>query len=413
MTFSRRQFLKLAALPAAATLLTRPMLRAMFAPANGGVRNLVLVDLRGGCDGLNVVVPFGVNGGTYSSVFRKSLAIPAGLVLPISAEIGLNPQMTELKGHYDAGRLAIVQGVSYPEPNFSHEVAQTIWQTGDTSGFGAQGWLARHLAAQGGGATPTAVAVEDTLTLLLDGSGGFVPAFTDTGQFVFPSDPYHDEDKANRRAAYEAIASGLAGSSKPGLAAMSATSAGLLELIDAFAAMPGFVHVGAYPADNSLSDQLRLVAELMNGGLGLRYFHLPYGGWDTHADQEKADYHSQRLGGLSAALHAFWQDLVALGQADNTLVVVFSEFGRTVKQNGSKGTDHGTVNPVLILGNGAVGGLITPHPSMDPDALTEDGELPMVADYRDVFGTVVQDWLGGDAALCFPGHALTGLGFVA
>src|SRR5262249_33808692 len=152
--------------------------------------NLVLIDLRGGCDGLNMVVPFGVTGGTYYSEFRKSLAIPKNQVLQLSAEVGLNPKMTALKSHFDAGRLAVVQGVSYPVPNYSHEIAQTIWQSGDVSGFATQGWLAKHLAALGGPG-PTAVAVEDTLTLLLTGSGGFVPAFTDIGQFVFPSDPYH------------------------------------------------------------------------------------------------------------------------------------------------------------------------------------------------------------------------------
>src|SRR5262249_11554910 len=133
MPFSRREFLKLAALPAALSLVSRPMLRAMFAPLGGGPKNLVLIDLRGGCDGLNMVVPFGVTGGTYYSEFRKSLAIPKNQVLQLSAEVGLNPKMTALKSHFDAGRLAVVQGVSYPVPNYSHEIAQTIWQSGDVS----------------------------------------------------------------------------------------------------------------------------------------------------------------------------------------------------------------------------------------------------------------------------------------
>jgi len=411
MTFSRRDFLKFVTLPAAAGLLLRPQLRAFFA-GDGGTRNLVLIDLRGGCDGLNMVVPFGVNGGTYSSEFRQSLAIPQADVLPLSAQVGLNPRMIALKSHFDLGRLAVVQGVSYPDPDFSHEVAQAIWQTGELSGFAPQGWLAKYLHAQGG-ASPSAVAVDGSITLLLDGSGGFVPAFTDIGQFEFPYDPWHAADKENRRAAYAAVAAGLAASSKAELAAMSGTSLGLLDLIDQFTALPAFTHVGAYPEDGELSDLLKLVAELLYGNLGLRIFHLPYGGWDTHADQEKGDYHSARLGTLSDAMAAFHQDLVAMGLADDTLVVVFSEFGRTVYQNGSKGTDHGTVTPVLAFGNAVSGGLITPHPSMDPADLTEDNELPMVADFRDVFGTVVESWLGGSAAVCFPGHAFGNLGFVA
>lgn len=411
MTFSRREFLKFLALPAAAGVLARPSLRALFGPGNGAPRNLVLVDLKGGCDGLNMVVPFGLDGGSYASEFRQSLAIPQGLLLPVSGTIGLNPQMTALKAHFDAGRLAIVQGVSYPQPSFSHEVAQSIWQTGDLAGLSPQGWLAKHLAAQGGPA-PSAVSLDDGLSLLLAESGGFVPAFTDIGQFAFPYDGWNAWDKDNRRAAYEAIAGGLSASPKAALAAMSGTQAGLLALIDQFEALPEFQHVGAYP-DGQLSDLLKVVVQLLHGNLGLRYFHVPFGGWDTHADQEAGGYHSARLGTLSAALDALWTDLVALGLAQDTLVVVFSEFGRTVYQNGSKGTDHGSVNPVLVLGSGVNGGLVTPHPSMDPADLTEDGELPMVADFRDVFGTLVEGWLGGSAAACFPGHAFGDLGFVA
>ena len=411
MPFSRREFLKLACLPAAATLLTRPLLRAMFAPVEGGPRNLVLIDLQGGCDGLNMVVPFGVNGGTYYSEFRKSLAIPQNQLHLLSGSVGLNPKMTALKSHFDAGRLAVVQGVSYPEPNFSHEIAATIWQSGNVDGFATQGWLARHLAAQGGPA-PAAVTVDGTLSLLLDGSGGFVPAFTDKGQFKFPIDPWHWEDGDNRRAAWQAMAANFAASPNAKLASLSSTSGGLLDLIDAFEAMPDMSHV-AYPQDSWLAEMLKLVAELLHGGLGLRYFHVPFGGWDTHADQDVDSYHSDRLGEVSACISAFREDLVSAGLAQDTLVVVFSEFGRTVYQNGSKGTDHGSVNPVLVFGDGVNGGLITPHPAMDPDALTDDGELPMVTDFRDVFGSVVQDWLGGDAAVCFPGHALSPLALVA
>ena len=389
MPFSRREFLKLACLPAAATLLSKPLLRAMFAPVEGGPRNLVLIDLQGGCDGLNMVVPFGVNGGTYYSEFRKSLAIPQNKLLLLSGQVGLNPKMTALKSHFDAGRLAVVQGVSYPVPNYSHEIAATIWQSGNVSGFATQGWLGKHLASQGGPG-PSAVAVEGSLTLLLDGSGGFVPAFTDKGQFKFPFDPYHDEDKNNRRAAWQAIAANFAAHPDAKLASMSSTCGGLLNLIDAFEAMPELTHVGAYPEDSWLAEELRLVAELLNGGLGLRYFHVPFGGWDTHADQDQDSYHSDRLGEVSACISAFREDLLSVGLAQDTLVVVFSEFGRTVYQNGSKGTDHGSVNPVLVFGDGVNGGLITPHPAMDPDALTEDGELPMVTDFRDVFGTVVE-----------------------
>ncbi|HTE05143.1 MAG TPA: DUF1501 domain-containing protein [Planctomycetota bacterium] len=409
MNVTRRNFLKsLAMLPAGYALLPQGLLRAIMAPPGAGPRNLVLVDLRGGNDGLNMVVPYGLAGGSYYGEFRQSLAVPLSAVLPLAGGIGLNPGLLALKAHFHAGRLAIAQGVSYPEPSFSHEVAQRIWQTGDPANAAPDGWLGRFLAQLGVPSSPSAVAVSGTLELLVTGSGGFVPNFQHLQDFSFPSDDEHAGDKANRRAAYAAITAGLAGSGGH-LATMADTSTGILELIDLFATVPPFTSVGTYPAGSSLSSGLKLTMRLLHADIGMRYFHIPWGGFDTHADQELDGFHSKRMALLGDALHAFWQDLGSAGLADDTLVVVFSEFGRTVHENGSGGTDHGSVAPVLVFGNAAVGGLATPHPSMDPADLTESGELPMTTDLRDVFGTLVADWLGGDAAAIFPGHALTTL----
>ena len=413
MHITRRQFLRSIAILPAAAALPGPLLRGMFAPAGAGPRNLVLVDLKGGNDGLNMVVPFGVDGGNYYSVFRPTLGIPQGSVLPLSGTVGLNGTMTALKAHFDAGRLAIVQGVGYPNPSFSHDVAQTIWQTGNTAGGSSVGWLARYLQQLGSQPSPNAVAVSDTLTLLLSESGTFVPAFTSLGDFTFPSDGNHDEDKQNRRNAYAAVAAGLSAAPSVDVANIAGTEGSILDLIDLFHTLPGFASVGAYPPQTSLSNALKLTAKLLHSNIGMRYFHLPYGGFDTHADQEKDGYHSKRVGIVSDALAAFHADLTAIGIADDTLVVVFSEFGRTVYENGSGGSDHGYVNPVLVLGNGVVGGLTTAHPSLDPANLTTDGEPPMVADFRDVFGTLVANWLGGDAAACFPGWTVSPVPFLA
>jgi uncharacterized protein (DUF1501 family) len=424
MKLTRRDFLRnCVVVPAGMALLPGSVLRAMFAPPGGNGRNLVLVDLRGGNDGLNMVVPYGLNGGTYYSEFRPTLGVPLAKVLPLTGSIGLNQSMASLKTHYDAGRLAIAQGVSYPEPSYSHEVAQRIWQNGDPANAAPDGWLARFLAQLGAPSSPNAVALSDTLTLMLSGAGSFVPNFQKLADFTFPYDGDHPQDKANREAAFTAIASGLANpGGQPGggqsaaaaahLAAMSATSTGILDLIQLFSTVPPFQHVGVYPPNNGLSGSLKTTVRLMHANIGMRYFHLLYGGFDTHADQEQGDFHSLRLGMLSDALHAFWQDLQAVGLADDTLVVVFSEFGRTVYENGSGGTDHGSVNPVLVFGNAVTGGLANAHPSMDPGDLTGEGELPMAADFRDVFGTVVSRWLGGDAGAVFPGHTLAPLPFL-
>ncbi len=413
MTISRRDFLRnFVLVPAGFALLPQSLLRAVMAPSGAGTRNLVLIDLRGGNDGLNMVVPYGLAGGTYSSEFRPTLGVPLSGVLPLGGGIGLNPGMTALKSHFDAGRLAIAQGVSYANPSFSHEVAQRVWEKGDPGDAAADGWLGRFLAGLGAPASPNAVAVSDTLTLALTGSGSFVPNFDKLSDFAFPSDSHHPGDKGNRRAAYSAIASGLAGADSQ-LATMAASSAGILDLIDVFATVPPFPHVGTYPTNTSLSTSLKLSARLLNADIGMRYFHLPWGGFDTHADQEVDGYHTTRMQKLSDAMDAFWQDLSSVGLAGDTLVVVVSEFGRTVYENGSGGTDHGSVNPVLVFGNGAAGGFASAHPSMDPVDLGENGELPMTTDLRDVLGTLVQEWLGGDAGAVFPGHVLSTLPLVA
>ena len=167
-----------------------------------------------------------------------------------------------------------------------------------------------------------------------------------------------------------------------------------------------FEHVGAYP-DSSIANPLRLVARLMNADIGMQYFHVTYGGFDHHSAQNENGKHANKLLAVSDGVSALYDDLAAIGLADDTVIVVFSEFGRTVYENGSAGTDHGSTNPVIVFGNAVSGGLASAHPSMDPVDLDEDGELPMQVDMRDVLGTVVQSWLGEDPAVVFPGHSFS------
>lgn len=404
MTLTRRTFLQtLAAVPAAAALSHNSALAALVAPPGAGTRKLVMVDLKGGNDGLNTIVPFGLDGGTYGSVFRPTIGVPTADVLEIDTGIGMHPSLAALKGHFDAGRLSVVQGVSYPDPNFSHEYAQRIWQTGDPTGSALEGWLGRALALCPEPASPHAASLTSSTTLLLAGTPGFVPAFTNLGNFDFPVDKQHKSDKANREAAYAAIAAGLDGTGGR-LGAMAQTGAGILDLIALFDTVPAYEHVGDYP-DAGISNPLRLVARLLAADIGMQYFHVTYGGFDHHSAQNENGKHANKLYAVSEGVSALYDDLAALGLADDCVIVVFSEFGRTVYENGSAGTDHGSTNPVLVLGDAAAGGLVSDHPSMDPADLDDDGELPMVVDVRDVLGTIAQSWLAADPAVVFPGHA--------
>lgn len=412
MAHTRREFLRRGSfvVPAAA-LFPGFLARSVQASAGGGGAVLILVDLQGGNDGLNTLVPFGVNGGTYYSEFRPTLAVPEASLLKLNAEVGLHPSLAELKAHYDAGRVAVLQGVSYPNPSFSHEVAEKIWGKGVLDPQATTGWLARLLNLSPPPSFPCALDVDGSLSFVFEGADQFVPAFTGLWGFKFPYDGQHWSDKGNRRAAYEACVGASAASGAAATAAMGDTALGVLSLIDTVQGMPEYAHVGQYP-NHSFSNHLKLVATLLNANLGMNVFRVRLGGFDTHSDQDLNGYHAGRLALLSQGLDALHADLQNLGLASNAVFVVYSEFGRTVYENGSGGTDHGTVNPVFVFGDPVVGGVVGAHPSMDPGALDGDGEPPMTTDFRDVFGTVASRLLGASVAQVLPGHSFTDLGFL-
>ena len=246
---------------------------------------------------------------------------------------------------------------------------------------------------------------------MIAGSGTLVPAIKSVSEFVLPYDSKYSGDKTNRRDAYEAMANGLTSSPDGNTAAVADTMLDILGLVDTFKTIPAYTPVATFP-NNSFGKAMKLVAQLLKANLGVRYFHVSYGGFDTHSDQETNNYHTARLQTISDGLDALYSDLAGLGLADDTIFVVYTEFGRTVYENGSKGTDHGTIVPMLVLGNGVIGGLTTPHPSMDPANLTSSKQPPKVVDFRDVWGTILEKWLGGTAATIFPGYGFTDLGFL-
>ncbi|MBK6938880.1 MAG: DUF1501 domain-containing protein [Planctomycetes bacterium] len=417
MKLDRRDFLRCGLMTgAAATLSTSAFLRTLrAAPGVGGV-NLVLIELFGGNDGYNTIVPFGVDGGAYYTLYRGAIAVPENEVLKITGQpIGFHPQMGALKALYDQGRVAIVQGVSYPDSSFSHEVAQRDWHSGTPGVLGQTGWLGRYLGLYPAPAFPYAAELESQLQLVTAGASGFVPAIPYLDDFTFPIDPYHVEDGANRKSTYLALAN-AAKLAAGRLGSIAGVGADLLQLIDAFQSVPVFNHVGAYP-EHGFADTLKLCARLMNSGLGLQIFHCGLGGFDTHADQNVDGYHGNLLEVLSQSIAALHADLSSVNLASTTVFVVFSEFGRTLYQNGSLGCDHGTVNPVLIVGDPVVGhgGVVNPHVSLDPGNLTEANEAVTAVDFRDVFGTVVKRHLGesgANLAAVFPNHTVTDLGFL-
>lgn len=411
MVLSRRDLLKRSALTAPAFALAPNLMMRVAFGSSVGNRNLVLIELDGGNDGINTVVPYGLDAGVYYTIFRPTIGIAENLLLKINSTIGLNPGLALLKAHYDAGRLAIVQGVSYPKPNFSHDVAGAIYDTGNTTNPWGAGWVGRHIATLPPASFPAGFeAYSNHVDRVLTGSGELVPAIYSVSDFNLPYDGKYSGDKNNRRALYQAMAQGL--SSAPGNAgAMSGTALEIISLVDTFKSIPSYTPAVTYP-NNSLAKGLKLIAKMLKSNLGARYFHTRFGGFDTHSEQDKNSYHTGRLQVLSEAIDAFYNDLTAMGEMNNTLIVVYTEFGRTVYENGSAGTDHGTITPMFVLGNSVVGGLTTPHPSMNPANLTSSKQPPMTTDFRDVWCTVLDKWLGGSVATVFPGYTHNDLGFL-
>ncbi len=384
--------------------------RAAFGGGTG-TRNLILFELFGGNDGLNTIVPFGLDGGVYYDEYRQRLAVAESTLLKIDDRLGFHSAIAELKSVYDSGRMAICQGVGYPTPNFSHETSAQIWASGDPTASESSGWFARHLARRPPTDFPCSADLSGTIGGVLRGSGLFAPGIESVERFAFPVDFFHPRELGNRRTAYDAMVAGLDGATGP-VGEIARTAGGLLDLIDTFATVPAFPHVGAYP-DSPESTGLQETVRLIDADLGLRTFHVGISGFDTHSKQDQGEYHAQLLRNVSQGVSAMITDLESVGRMEDTLIVVYSEFGRTVYENGSEGTDHGTVAPVFVIGDSVRGGLTTPHPGLRVDDLTEDeGEPSLTTDFRDVFGTVVDRWLVDDPNAVFPGHGYTDLGFL-
>ena len=416
MSLTRRQFLQNAALSVPAAMLTARGLGGgvMAAPLPGQARNLILIELTGGNDGLNTLPPWGYP--AYYQVFRPTIAIPSPQVLRVPGQsVGFNPALASLKAHFDAGRLALIQGVSNPNPSRSHQNARFDWQSGTPGTQKRGGWLARYLNLLPASAGPVAFDQFYSQTLLMNGATSFVPNFRYIMEVNFPGNTWYHADQAARRTAYARMGAGLATGTLPvNIAALTASNE--MSLITAMQTVPQMTYTGVYPA-GLFGLRLQQIARLINANAGYRFFHVGMGGFDSHASQNVHNEHGVRLKTLSDSIGALYDDLNAIGVASDTLIVIYSEFGRTVYENSAFGTDHGTVNPVMVLGGAGVkGGFTNPHPIVDPaylDPLTS--ELQMQVDNRDVFGTILMRWLGlsqADANTVFAGHAVNDLGFL-
>ena len=363
---------------------------AILAPLLGADtdRVLVLVQLDGGNDGLNTVVP--VNNDIYYRR-RPNLAIPGNNTFRLSDELGLNNDLSSWQSSWGDGQLAVVQGVGYPEPNLSHFRSTDIWMSGsDSSVNDRSGWSGRFLEAS----NPDFFSAPPTNPLAVQMGGS---------SFIFNGRNYDMGMSIANTELFERLADGGAAYALDGLPTTKAgqemrfarqvvnNSFRYAEAIQG--ASQSTTNSVPYP-DGELGENLANVARLIKGGLNTCVYLVSLGGFDTHSDQ--ADLHTYLLSHLGASVSAFMADLDASGMRDRALVMTFSEFGRTIGENGSAGTDHSTTAPMFLMGSGVLGGLYGNAPDL---ANTDFNDDPVfTVDFRSVYASVLHGWFGLDSS---------------
>jgi uncharacterized protein (DUF1501 family) len=408
--FTRRAFLHrgltFASLAATAPAFLEHTARAMALPLGSmltsqpGVpeeRVLVVVQLGGGNDGLNTVVPYG-EPAYYQR--RPTLGIrepgaggrnEGALVVDADRGIGLHPNLAGFKELLDDGVASIVQGVGYPNPNRSHFTSMDIWHTANTDAQG-NGWIGRFFDNTCGG-TPDpegAIAIGRTAPLAMIGDVQKPVSFESAELFRWLGKDLHASlekpyDAINRGGALE----GVPAEGQLGFLMRTALDAQLSS--DRIRSAVGQRSLVPYPG-GALSGQLQLVAAMIRHGLKTRVYYVSLGGFDTHANE--APQHGNLMRQLGDALNAFHKDLKAQGNSGRVLTMVFSEFGRRVAQNASGGTDHGTAAPMYLVGDMVRPGLLGAHPSLTD---LDGGDLRFNVDFRCVYAAILEDWMGADA----------------
>jgi uncharacterized protein (DUF1501 family) len=401
MAFTRRSLIGRGALLVASGFLAPSFITRTAIAVDGSValdaskKNMILVvlQLSGGNDGINTLIPFADP--EYARL-RPSLGFATDEVLHLTDSVGLNPNLGKLKALYDQGKVAIVQGVGYPNPNRSHFRSMDIWHSARPDTFEHSGWLGRYVSAcqcATDNALP-AISVGDQLNTMFWTDTTLVPAVASIGAFSFLTDTKYKNDRRFQMQILQNIYSQAGNwSAYEGLIRRGTLQAlaGSDELQKVAASYQTPVQ---YPANNGLANQLRLVAQVIAGNLGTRLFSVSMGGYDTHANQKPTQ--DKNLAQLGDALDAFMQDLANIHQQDNVVIMTFSEFGRRAKQNGSNGTDHGTAEPMFVIGNKVQGGLYGSYPSLTD--LDNNGDLKFNADFRSVYAGVLKDVVGAEPA---------------
>ena len=369
---------------------------------------LVVLQMAGGNDGLNMVVPY-ADDIYYRS--RPKLGLPADKVLKLNSYAGLNGKLTGLKALFDEGHLSVVQGVGYPNPNRSHFRSTEIWQTAsDADRNESEGWLGRYFDNCCAGADPTVgVAIGEEMPQAFAAKTPTGITFSEPEQFRWrPSEKVEGRMSAEESffrqlngsgGGEETLLTASEGGSIGAIPGKSKTDLSTIDFLqrtalDAQLSSDKILAIARkyesnvpYP-QGRLAASLSMIARMIAGGLPTRVYYVSQGGFDTHAGQVNA--HERLMGELNDALSAFATDLKQQGNFDRVLLITFSEFGRRLVENANGGTDHGAAAPMFIVGGAVKPGLFGKYPSLSD---LDYGDLKFNTDFRSVYGTVLDKWL--------------------
>lgn len=397
---TRRRFLGSSVALGAGALFARDLAHAQepqdaqpSAPANDGARVLVVVQLSGGNDGLNTVVPFADD--IYQKA-RPKLRIEAKDVLALDDHTGLHPAMTALRKRYDAGQVAIVQAVGYPKQDRSHFHSMAIWHRGDPQDhLERAGWLGRALdSMEANGAEASAggergMSMSNAVPFALVRERAPVLAFDGGESLTLAADRRFQQGRAAQLDAFRRLCQPSPGSGAGSYVDLvrATAAAGLHAAERVRDCLDAGRNQVEYP--RGFGAKLAQVARLIDGRLGARVYYVNHSGFDTHARQK--DTHANLLRAFSDGLDAFYSDLEKSGRAREVVVLAFSEFGRRLAENGSQGTDHGTCAPVFLVGPSVKGGLHGEAPDL---SRLEDRDPLHRVDFRCVYAGVLERVLG-------------------
>jgi len=386
-TLSRRKFLKLTS-GAVATGAAAPWLSidqiaqaAIDRPLPPNTPILVVVTLYGGNDGLNTVIPY--KDPIYFSS-RPDISYDVEKMLPLDAELALNPSMAGLKSLWDQDKVAIVRGVGYPDPDRSHFSSMAKWQTGSPTKNINSGWLGRWIDTQPADAM-LAISLGSVLPPLLAGtkrSGSALPL----GGLVIPKGSLGTECiQLSKAAPKDSKLMAAAATSMRNLFSVSTSVQPILKGPAPSASDLPTTNGGNAGGDSNLAQQLDVVAKLIAAGSPTKVWSVSLGGFDTHANEANAQ--AQLLGVVSNSLSRFMSQLKSTTRANDVTIMVYSEFGRRVAGNGSQGTDHGTSGPMFLIGQKVKGGFYGDQPSLKN---LVKGDLAVTTDFRDVYATALE-----------------------